>query len=73
MTMNTVYEYTCDSCGETHTQNELASEGTPARWSHLTFRVDSAHPNDSIGDAEMLLCEDCTTEIHGAITSVMTR
>lgn len=57
------FKYTCDVCGDDHIQPNAAghyTNGVPPYWSRLEFVVSAEFENDSVGDANLLLCNNCT-------------
>lgn len=67
------FRYTCDVCGETHTQenaNGHYTNGTPPKWAKLVFKRDAVDFQGyavADGTVERLLCHSCNPAILDAI------
>ncbi len=70
------YIYTCDSCGETHTQenaNGHYSNSRPSYWSNLIIEKDAYDYQGAAvadGSVRLLLCNKCTSDIIDAVNEV---
>jgi hypothetical protein len=69
------YVYTCDGCGEEHTQenaNGHYSNSRPSYWSKLKIEKDAYDYQGAPvadGSVELLLCNKCTSAIIESINT----